>query len=35
MAKFAETTGCVSRVQPTTPSTLCVYDSRLPLARYV
>ena len=32
----SEQTGCVSRiVQPTTHSTLGVYNSRLPLARYV
>ena len=34
--KFLEQTGCVSSiVQPTTRSTLGVYDSRSPLARYV
>ena len=34
--KFSEQTGCISSiVQPTTRSTLGVYDNRPPLARYV
>ena len=34
--KFSEQTGCIlSIVQPTTHSTLGVYDNRPPLARYV